>query len=414
MILYHDSPSSQGEENVIRRAKQLSGLRFTPIRPLPLAEMILSADGKKSFVEKYSPACLPLQGVPYSSVRRTETYVGFNISPETFLSALSNPNSAVYTRPISGTGQNVHNYYGTVCSCFASYCLDLPYRTNCARWPSVPGLHPVDTEKLENLRLADVILNPKSHIALVTDIERDVTGRVHYISVTESTLPLIRTKRFSPEEFRGYWLERGYRVYRYDGVKDVSYTPDPFAPAEGDPPMPAPCINRSLMTDFGNRANYRLGEQPVELSVFEEGCKAVEVTDPDGEKKIFPVENGFVRLEPEKTGIHTAACVREEGRSDFVSWCVTGLRIRAEKEVYTLGEKVNIQIGNPAGDPLIAWQYNRRDNDKGVSGGWLDGQAEDALSLPGPQESGPLELYLIAKNAYGCYTSRRIPLEIAE
>ena len=382
MFLYHDKPSSQGEENVIRRAKQLAGLCYTPIRPLPLAEMLLSAEGKKSYAERYSPAYLPLQGTPYSSVRRTETYIGYNISPETFLTALSNPDSVVYNKPISGTGQNVHNHYGIVCSCFASYCLNLPYRTPCARWPEIPGLHPVDTGKLENIRLADVILNVKSHIALVTDIERDVSGTGRYISVTESTLPLIRTKRFTPEEFRGYWLEKDYIVYRYNGVKDVPYTPDPFAPAEGDPPLPAPVINRSLMTDFGNRANYRLGEQPVELSVFEESCQAVEVTDPAGEKTICPVVNGFVKLEPEKIGFYSAACVREEGASDPVSWCVTGLCIEAEKDSYAFGESVTLRITNPAKDPIVAWQYNRREDDRGAGGGWLYHCEKESVTIP--------------------------------
>ena len=197
-------------------------------------------------------------------------------------------------------------------------------------------------------------------------------------------------------------------------MKDVSYTPDPFAPAEGDPPLPAPVINRSLMPDFGNRANYRLGEQPGELSVFEDGCKAVEITDPDGEKKISPVENGFVRLEPEKLGLYSAACVREEGRSNPVSWCVTGLRIRAEKDRCAFGESVTLHIENPAKDPVIAWQYNRREDDKGAGGGWLNLCEEESVMIPGPKKAAGTELYLIARNAYGCYTSRRIPMDFAE
>lgn len=417
MFLYHDRPASIGVENALRRAKQLAQLCYTPILPLPIVEKIRGASGERrdsANVETHSPAWLPLQGILYSSVRRTETYVGYNITPETFVTALSNPNSVMYKRPITGTGQNVHNYYGIVCSCFVSYCLNIHYRTNCARWPSIPGIHAVDTSELENVRLADVVLHKVYHIGIVTDIERDAEGKVRYISVTESTMPFIRTTRFSPEQFRNFWLANDYVVYRYDKVDEVPYVPDPFAPVEGDPEQPA-FINRSLMPDFGNKANYKLGVDPVELSVFEEGCSEVEITDPDGEKTLLPVESGFVRVFPRKIGMYGACCVRAGGeRSASVSWCVTDLLIEPEKKEYRFGEEVTVKIIDPAGDPIVAYQYNRRDTDKGARGGWLDLQGEETVTIPGPSVAVGVELYLIAKNAYGCYTSRRVPLEITE
>ena len=414
MQLYHDVPASKGVENAVKRAKRLAQFQYMPILPLPIVEKLRGASGLRADsvnVESHSPAWLPIRGLLYSSVRRYETYVGYNISPETFLSALSNPNSVMYKQPIKGTGQNVHNHYGTVCSCYVSYCLNLHYRTNCARWPSLPGIHAVDTGRLENVRLADIVLNPKQHIAIVTDIERDAEGKVHFITVSESTLPLIRTTRFTPEQFTNYWLANDYVVYRYDGVKDVPYEPDPFAPVEGDPDMPAPFINRSLMTDFGNKANYRRGEQPVELTVFEKDCKAVEVTDPDGERSLWPVVDGFVKLDPEKIGAYEAACVIGSERSASVSWRVTDLIIRPEKEEYAPGEAVTLKIENPAGDPIVAWQYNRLD-EWGNGGGWLDLKGETEVTIPGPGRPETSVLYLIAKNDYGCYTSQRITLKI--
>lgn len=417
MFLYHDKPSSPGVENAIRRAKQLAELTYTPVLPLPIVEKIRGASGERADsknVETHSPAWLPVKGVLYSSVRRYETYVGYNITPETFVTALSNPNSVMYKKPITGTGQNVHNHYGIVCSCFVSYCLNLHYRTNCARWPSLPGIHRVDTSRLENIQLADVVLHETYHIAIVTDIERDAEGNVHYISVSESTLPFIRTTRFSPEEFRKFWLENDYVVYHYDGVDTVPYTPDPFAPVEGDPDLPAAFINRSLMPDFGNKANYRQGEQPVEISVFEEGCEAVEVTDPDGEKSLWPVEKGLVKLDPEKPGFYTAACVRKDGVSEPVNWCITALKIEADKQVYADGGTVTLKIKNPMQDPIVGWVYIRRDTEKGAGSGWLDLKEEGTVTIPGPNVAAGVELLLIAKNKYGFYTSCRIPLDFAK
>ena len=414
MLLYHDRPASKGVENALRRVSRLARFAYTPILPLPIVEKLRTAEGETANLETCSPAWLPLKGLPYSSVRRTETYLGFNVTPETFLTALSNPNSVAYKRPITGTGQNVHNYYGIVCSCFVSYSLGLPYRTNCARWPGIPGIHEVDTSQLENIRLADVVLNWKKHIAVVTDIERDVDGKVHFISVSESTMPFIRTTRFDPEQFRKYWLENDYVVYHCDWVDDVPYEPDPFAPAEGDPEMPAPFINRSLMPDFGNKANYKLGVDPVELSVFEEDCKIVEVSAPDGEKIFLPVRDGKAVLEPEKTGYYSAACVKGDELSAPVEWCVTDLIITPEKTELRFKEQLTLRIANPAKDRIVAWQYNRRADDKGAGGGWLDLSDEDSVTIPGPNVAVPVELYLIARGRFGDYTSRRVPLEITE
>ncbi len=99
---------------------------YTPVKRLPILSKVLHEDSSKPYLrlESYSPTWLPLKGMIYSSVRRVGKYVGFNISLETFVSAITNPNSVVYTKPIKGTGQNVHNYYGTVCACFVSYVHD--------------------------------------------------------------------------------------------------------------------------------------------------------------------------------------------------------------------------------------------------------------------------------------------------
>ena len=76
-------------------------------------------------------------------------------------------------------------------------------------------------------------------------------------------------------------------MYRYDLVDEVTYEPDPFVYVEGDPIVPRPEINKALMLDFGNKANHRIGDEPVEISVFEEGWDKIEVTAPNGETELY-------------------------------------------------------------------------------------------------------------------------------
>ncbi len=97
-----------------------------------------------------------------------------------------------------------------------------------------------------------------------------------------------------------------------------------------------------------------------------------------------------------------------------VSWCVTDLMIEPEKKEYKYQENVTLKIKNPGKDIIVDWQYNRRDINKGVGSGWLDLKDETEITIPGPGMAVPVELYLIAKNEYGYYSSRRVPLEITQ
>lgn len=416
MILYHDIPSSKGVENALKRAKQMVRVSYTPICGLPICHSTTEKDGTKGYAYSHAPAFFPEHGVLYSSVRCVERYVGYNISLETYITAMSNPNSVIYTREIEGTGQNVLCYYGIVCSCFASYVHDLYYRTPNVRWTKLPGVSEVDASELENLRLCDLVQvqSPKlTHIAVITDIERDVDGKVHYITVSESVLPYCRETRFTPEEFRGYWLDNGYRIYRNANVDRVTYTPNAFVPLEDDLPMPAPEINRSLMPDFGNKANYILGEEPVELSVFDESYGTVAVTGPDGSEALYPIVDGKVIVKPEAVGFYSACCIANGERSASVEWCVVGLSAVLDKTVYAFGEEVKLHFSNPAGDRIIAYQFTNCAGDRGCGSDYLDVTAtEGELTLAAPTKSGKQYLFIIAQNRFGDYTTTRIDLEV--
>ncbi|MBO4308460.1 MAG: hypothetical protein J5885_01355 [Clostridia bacterium] len=416
MKLYHDIPSSQGVENAIKRAKQMVTAAYTPIKPLPIVYKVRSAQGVFSYIEHDSPAGFPLCGMVYSSVRRTEKYIGYNISPETFFTALKNPNSVLYMRRIDGTGQNVHAYYGIVCSAFVSYVFDLPYRTPCVRLPQLEGMEEIECREPEGLKLLDILLDTGRHVAVVTDIERDETGKVHAVYVSESVMPFCRTTRFTPDEFRMFWMESPYcryKIYRYAHTDHITYTPSPFLRLEGE--EAAPERTYTLLPDFGNQANYVLGQDPVEISIFDPDYPTVLVTDPSGEQTSWLVHEGKVIFNPEKPGFYTACAVNGSAQSEEIAWCVTDLSFTVDRDAYRPGETVRVCFQNSAPDSLVAWQFNNKEDDRGKSGGTCSGVgSKGELVVPVPAFAGQLELYLIAKNQYGCYSSRRIPIKISE
>lgn len=413
MRLYHDIPESTGMENALKRAKQLQNLTYTPVKKLPTIYKKINADDSISLVENLEPEGVPIEGVIYSSVRRNEKYVGFNISPETFISAVANPDSVVYTDPIEGTGQNVHCFYGIVCSCFASYVHNLHYRTPCIKWPEIPGISEVDLSRLENIKLCDLVLDVKTHIGVITDIERDVDGKIHYITVTESALPKIRTTRFTPEEFRTAWIETGFKIYRNANLHSVTYAPIPFVHIDDDPDV-EPFINKAIMLDRGNRANYLKGDEPVKISVFDERCTAVEVTWPDGTVAEFPATDGKVMLAPEQRGFYSACCVYPDGKSAPVQWCVVDLKLEIDKAVYEFGEPVTISFDSPSGDSVVAYQFSEAGTDRGRGSGWIDSLTSGTVTIPGATKPCKAVLIIVARNAFGDYASRRIPLEVTD
>ncbi|MBR5738958.1 MAG: hypothetical protein IKY02_03110 [Lachnospiraceae bacterium] len=413
MILYPDIPRSKGVENGLKRAAQLVQATYTPIRTLPTSLPVIYEDLSRMYPDTHLPAYFPITGFQYSSVRRTETYISYNISFETFFSAVSNPDSVIYTRPIRNTGSNVHNYYGIVCSCFVSWVLDLPYRTPCVRLPLVPGMKKVDSSDLRNLALLDVVLNVQKHVAIITGIERDAEGQVGAITVSEAVMPNCRCTRMKPEDFRNHWLCNGYEIYRYDKLDEITYTPSPFIPLPGDPAMPEPVINKTLMPDYGNKANYRLNEEPVTISVFDPAVSKVIVKRKGGRGREYAVSDGHVTIRPRKAGFYEVIPVLDGQGGPSVSFCVTEFNFTPDKASYRPGDPITVAYENTAGDTVVAWQFNRKSSDRGCGGSFTgDLPPKGTLTLKVPSVDDEIELYLMARNAYGIYTSRRVTIPV--
>ena len=199
------------------------------------------------------------------------------------------------------------SYYGTVCSCFGSYVCGFPYRTSANRMLIEPGVQEVDTASLNHLELCDLLIKKDSHVAVVTDIQRDVEGNVRIITVSESTLPLCVSTNYTPELFRAYWLDRGYHIYRYDGVHNQTYTPSPYVYVEGDPCLELPSPNPAFMSDFGDKANTHI-EEAVSFTVFENKWDSLEVTAPDGTASVLTIKDAAATYQPEQAGFHSAVC----------------------------------------------------------------------------------------------------------
>lgn len=418
MQLYHDIPKSKGVENALKRARQMLDIRWVPVARFPAGVGSSEPEGAPKIRRdiNYEP-WRPKVGMTYSSVRRNEKYMGYNVSFETFMTALYNPKSVLYTRTHQGDPEilNMNSYYGIVCSCFGSYVCGFPYRTSGARIIDDPDVTEVDADVLENLELCDLVIKRSIHVAVITDIQRDVNGKVHLITVSESIRPLCVSNDYTVDEFRKYWLGNGYHVYRYSGVHNQIYEPSPYVYVEGDPILEKPPVNTAFMSIFGDKANTRMDET-VEFTIFEDKWESVEVTKPDGGVEILTIADSAAAYVPKCPGFHTAVCRKGEEISQAVHFCVTDSSAQASAETVAPGGELEFTFRNSAPEAPLLYLVNRVEACTERMRAYFTPEeiATGKMKVTMKLVPGNYYLYTVTKNEYGFYASTRCPFRVEE
>ena len=260
-----DTPRSEGVKNAIARARQLCEIEWTAKR-----ECIVNDNAQWGFLVPARAGRAHrfpdvFHGVPYSSTRVLDKFVGLDISPSTFLSATENPASIVYTRELSDDNDpahnprisNVHFAYGVVCNSLASYAMDLPINYSTREWDQVPELYQVAKDSIDDIALADTMdtYNKETgrvggHLSVITDIARDSEGRVQRVEITEGWEPTQRARWDSRETFEARMLYKGGNclVFRHKNIDSIR------------PPMEIKCAPTDLMIDLGAFSAYREGD----------------------------------------------------------------------------------------------------------------------------------------------------------
>lgn len=399
LVLIHDTPASQGALNVIKRAKQHLNIRWTPIKPVP--KLVAKA------TQGVFPAGEEVTGLPYTSARLWDKFVGVNLSMETFITALQNPDSVIYTENLFGVTENAAGYYGTVCSIFVGYALNLPYRVPTKLWPEIKGMHKLQNKSAYDVRLCDTLLN-KKHVAIIIDITRTLDGRIHSISVAEAKRPQCICTELSPEEFENIWFgKKQCDVYRYDYLASVPYEPIPYVQVDDEPEAEV-AVNSVLGLNFGNKANYKKGET-VAYNIMESGWKKLNIRK-DGEL----LETVQLAAVPEKVtrnytvcGSYEACCEDAEGKTGAgVSFKVVYGSLATEKTAYKAGEDilVSFAVENEAGTPLCLTLNNETQNMVHIH----EFTAEEKMkqqALTSWSEPGIYGIKLYVRNEYGVYPS---------
>lgn len=195
------------------------------------------------------------KGLPYTSATAEDGLIGIDISLYTFMSALHNPRSVLYTE----RSKSYHGYafYGTVCTSLICAAWGLPCQVSTMEFDKVDYITAVTFDKME---LGDMILRRQGeggHAMMISGIKRDENGAITHVRTSES-----RYTHCYENAYQTYDAfvssHNGYIPYRYNGINSAkSYIPYPTCPMpdENESEITFP----DIMTVYGDKVTRKKG-----------------------------------------------------------------------------------------------------------------------------------------------------------
>lgn len=344
--LIRDEADTDAQKWALARARQLTEFKFTPLKDIPTA---ISSKEHGVF-----EAGKEYKGFPYSSTEENDKFLCENVTFETYLSALSNPDSVLYTKDMYHSS-NASTYYGIVCNSLVRYCFGIKNRCNTQNWLDIPGMNQVAPKKeftVDDLVLCDVLHaygEGSNHVAIITGILRDETGEIVKVEVSEAVRTTCRRRLFTVEDFYGRFGER-YKLCRYEYLDNI-----PKFDEEENKILFESGIEKKtpvIAVDYGDKSNYFEGDTTV-ISTFAEGENIVEILR-DGTLIEEIKVNGYEKLERNfEKGYYVVKLANTEHYTEF---CV------CKPEITHTVKDGFITINASSGDPeskIIFMEFRR-------------------------------------------------------
>ena len=324
-------PSSMNEEtyqgaiNAVKKAYQLTDITFTPLLPIGYN------------VGTYQPDNT-YRGMIYSSVKEIGTYVGNNISFHTFMTAIHNPRSRIYTERIDEYpyhGTNCRAYYGVVCSSLVSYALGLTPILATYDFEVSEEMEELDYSDIDDFHIADVLWKP-GHVAIITNVVRDQNDHTVLIEISEALHGGCRRFSVSRSTFYHSSATNYSRVLRYRFLEtNIDYTSAPeFVTVFDESPVSFE-FNEDICVDKGDKSCYFVGEDVI-LNLSSSNS-TVEIFRDSVLVSVVDVESEDIRLTDLGYGFYQARVINEDRYSGFTSWIMVDREIvpsAAEMKVY--------------------------------------------------------------------------------
>lgn len=308
-----------GASNAVKKAYQMADVVFYP-------KADFSANSRN-----YS-AGTRYTGLVYSSVKEINTYIGTDVSFHTFMTAVNNPKSKLYTERLNESpyhGINCRAYYGTVCSGLVSFALGLKDIYSSYDFAISEKMYTVPEANADSIMVADVIWQ-SGHVALVTQVLRDSENRTIEIEITEAIQSGVRRKKNSAETINQY-LSGSKRLLRYRNLDhNTEYIPQTnFVAVEGEV-LQNFQYNDDICPDKGDKSCYRTDENII-LNTSKAGMSVEIYKDEMLINVLNSNAQGDVVLGKCEKGNYMARVATDGYNHSFVYWKVLDLDVRVDR-----------------------------------------------------------------------------------
>lgn len=268
---YHDLPFEGWETETKLRADLMKDVKWTPLAP------IQKSGTSKSDVFKTGTEYV---GIPYSDGGPTMGFVGRDVSFHTFLSAVNNPKSYLYTTPTVNANGRRYPYFGSTCSATVEFIWGLPSIVATAviyknRAPTI--IKRKESQDLKDLQLFDGFCyytdkSNEGHIFMVYDIARDKEGNIKEIVTLEEQTPIIKMTKYTPATLRNRIDKISVPVYIYQ-LSQKYILPDFMEKNLNEIDMNFP---DALCPARGNKSIFAFGKD-VEINILSEDYESIEL-----------------------------------------------------------------------------------------------------------------------------------------
>ena len=319
---------SLGAVIAVKKAYQMTDLCFSPVGNFN-SRVIDSKGTRVSYTSGKE-----YKGMVYSNTREVDGLVGVDVSLYTFMTAIHNPRSVLYTvkinrNPYHGKGDIA--YYGAVCSGLVSSALGLTVKFETDHLSSLESFERISRQNADGVKVADVLWK-KGHVALVTSIEKDKNGVISKIEYCEGVPSGARRMLLNnADEFNSFLKEGSWIIYRYKYLyKNTFYAPANEFVAVGSEEKLSFTYNDDICTNRGDKAC--IAETDSIILNISDGFDKLEIYKNDSLYKTMSIGNNKdVLLKGYPFGDYKACVVKGNKKSDYTYWKVINTNIRLDK-----------------------------------------------------------------------------------
>ena len=378
------------EVELHRRAEQIAKIQWTPLLEMP------TQGG-------FYPRGKTVYGIPYSSVKEMEKFVGQYVSFYTFMTAVFNPKSVLYTENVKEPPYhetNCSSFYGTVCSMAVNYVLGLPYSFTTSSYKNLPCFEMVNPQSIDAALPGDILLQDKKHVVLILDVFKH-DERVSGISILESYGGGgTHIYRYTRESIAARWQRDGWELLRY---KDLDKITEIESMAFNDYPYSKPYIS-PICCSRGDRASFAAGETIVLNNLDEQSHQIRIVRDGAEEGTIVSAGNDvtFSTLSP---GIYTFDLSNPAWNNPSVE--VIDATVSAQRS----GDDLVVSFSSVNAKPMSMIISNIHGNRYVVEPIGDTERIAGQKTLKMPNRSGQLYLKVMFEGAYGSVSNEPLLIQ---